>query len=38
MTESQPSLRFIEVPESGHGISGDNPDFLLQELRGFFVD
>ena len=38
MHETQPSLRFVEVPESGHGITGDNPEFLLKELRGFFVD
>ena len=38
MHETQHSLRFVEVPESGHGITGDNPEFLLKELRGFFVD
>ena len=38
MKETQPRLQFIEVPDSGHGISADNPDFLLRELRRFFVD
>ena len=38
MRETQPRLQFIEVPDSGHSISADNPDFLLQELRRFFVD
>lgn len=38
MIELQPSMTWVDVPNSGHGITGDNPDFLLQELRGFFVD
>ena len=38
MRESQPSMQFIEVPNSGHPIAADNPDFLLAELRRFLVD
>ena len=38
MIEMQPSMTWIDVPDSGHGITGDNPDFLLSELRAFFVD
>ena len=38
MRESQPSLQFIEVPDSGHPIASDNPAFLLTELRRFLVD
>ena len=38
MMEMQPGMTWIDVPESGHGITGDNPEFLLGELRGFFVD
>ena len=38
MIELQPSMTWIDVPDSGHGITGDNPDFLLSELRAFFVD
>ena len=38
MKKSQPGMQLVEVPESGHGISGDNPDFLVQELRRFLVD
>ncbi|MDP7535136.1 MAG: alpha/beta hydrolase, partial [SAR202 cluster bacterium] len=37
MRETQPSLTFIEVPESGHPISSENPDFLINELRQFCV-
>tara|TARA_Y100000031_G_scaffold139742_1_gene166764 strand:+ start:5065 stop:5913 length:849 start_codon:yes stop_codon:yes gene_type:complete len=37
MKEMQPSLTLIEVPESGHPISSDNPDFLISELRQFCV-
>ena len=38
MKETQPSLKLIEVPNSGHPVATDNPDFLLRELRGFLVD
>ena len=38
MMEAQPSMTWVDVPDSGHGITGDNPDFLIQELREFFVD
>ena len=38
MKELQPGLQFVEVPDSGHSIAGDNPEFLLRELAGFFVD
>ena len=38
MIGMQPSMTWIDVPDSGHGITGDNPDFLLSELRSFFVD
>lgn len=38
MIESQPSMTWVDVPESGHGITNDNPDFLISELRAFFVD
>ncbi len=38
MIEMQPAMTWIDVPDSGHGITGDNPDFLISELHGFFVD
>ena len=38
MRATQPLMRFVEVPESGHPIAADNPAFLLGELRRFFVD
>ncbi len=38
MIEAQPSMTWVDVPESGHGITNDNPGFLLSELRAFFVD
>ena len=38
MRELQPSMQFLEVPDSGHPVSSDNPDFLLTELRRFLVD
>ena len=38
MMESQPSMTWVDVPDSGHGITNDNPDFLIRELRAFFVD
>ena len=38
MRELQPGMQLVEVPESGHGISGDNPEFLVSELRRFLVD
>jgi len=38
MKEYQPNMQFLEVPDSGHPISSDNPDFLLSELRRFLVD
>ena len=38
MIEAQPAMTWIDVPDSGHGITGDNPAFLLNELRNFFVD
>ena len=38
MVEMQPAMTWIDVPDSGHGITADNPDFLISELRGFFVD
>lgn len=38
MQESQPSMRFMEVPDSGHPIASDNPAFLINELRSFLVD
>lgn len=38
MQEAQPAMQFLEVPESGHPIPADNPDFLLRELRRFLVD
>lgn len=38
MQEIQPSMQFLEVPDSGHPIPADNPEFLLQELRQFLVD
>lgn len=38
MIEAQPSMTWVDVPESGHGITNDNPDFLIRELRAFFVD
>ncbi len=38
MFETQQSMIWVDVPDSGHGITGDNPDSLLKELRGFLVD
>ena len=38
MIDTQPSMTWIDVHDSGHVITGDNPDFLISELRGFFVD
>ena len=38
MMEAQPSMTWVDVPDSGHGITNDNPDFLIRELRAFFVD
>lgn len=38
MRELQPSMQFIEVPDSGHPVASDNPEFLLNELRRFLVD
>ena len=38
MTELQPGMHFVEVPDSGHSISADNPEFLLRELTHFLVD
>ncbi len=38
MRSLQPSMRFVEAPESGHPVAADNPDFLLAELRSFLVD
>ena len=38
MKELQPAMRFVEVPDSGHPIGADNPDFLVNELRQFLVD
>ena len=38
MIDTQPSMTWVDVPDSGHVITGDNPDFLVRELRAFFVD
>ena len=38
MRELQPSMQFLEVPDSGHPVASDNPAFLLTELRRFLVD
>ncbi len=38
MMRLQPSMSWVDVPDSGHGIANDNPEFLLRELREFFVD
>ena len=38
MRELQPDMRLVEVPDSGHSIPADNPEFLLRELRQFLVD
>ena len=38
MKELQPTMRLVEVPDSGHPIGADNPDFLVNELRQFLVD
>ena len=38
MIDTQPSMTWVDVPDSGHVITGDNPDFLIRELRAFFVD
>ena len=38
MIAEQPSMTWVDVPDSGHGIIGDNPAFLISELRAFFVD
>ena len=38
MKDHLPALQLVEVPDSGHSIAADNPDFLLRELRRFLVD
>lgn len=38
MKELQPGMQLVEVPDSGHPIGSDNPDFLIGELRKFLVD
>ena len=38
MKESRPNMQLVEVPDSGHSISADNPQFLVDELRRFLVD
>jgi pimeloyl-ACP methyl ester carboxylesterase len=38
MTALQPGLQFVEVPDSGHSVAADNPEFLLRELSHFLVD
>ena len=38
MRELQPSMQFLEVPDSGHPVASDNPEFLVRELRRFLVD
>ena len=37
MKELQPTMQLVEVPDSGHPIGADNPDFLIKELRQFLV-
>ena len=37
MIDTQPSMTWVDVPDSGHVITGDNPDFLPRDaglLRG----
>ena len=38
MIDTQPSMTWVDVPDSGHVVTRDNPDFLIRELRAFFVD
>ncbi len=38
MKELQPGMQFAEVPNSGHSIAVDNPDFLVHQMREFLVD
>lgn len=38
MRAAQPTLQFVEAPDSGHPVAADNPEFLLAELRRFLVD
>ena len=38
MMEMQTSMTWVDVPDSGHVITGDSPDFLIRELQAFFVD
>ena len=38
MLESQPAMKLVEVPESGHSVAADNPEFLIRELKRFLVD
>ena len=38
MQESQPDMKLVEVPDSGHSIAADNPQVLIRELHKFLVD
>ena len=38
MRELQPGMQLLEVPDSGHPVATDNPEFLLRELSRFLVD
>ncbi|MBI4499289.1 MAG: alpha/beta hydrolase [Chloroflexi bacterium] len=35
MKRLQPTMRFAEVPDSGHPITSHNPAFLIEQLRQF---
>ena len=37
MGELNPGMRLVQVPESGHSITAENPDFLVRQLRQFLV-
>lgn len=38
MRQMQPAMRHVPVPDSGHGITSDNPAFLIEQLRVFLKD
>lgn len=38
MQALQPTMQFVEVPDSGHPIAADNPQFLIAQLQHFLVD
>ena len=35
MQQLQPAARIVKVPNSGHGITSENPEFMVEQLRLF---